>query len=448
MKIKLILFLATLAIVVQSCATAPAPTATATRVPPPTVAPSPTPGPLCGTADVPAALADAVATATGLEKFEPPDGYAYFGFVFRLWGDGMSIADGQAWGDTRPFTERMCDAVEFELSGKIPTITKIQRPWREADGSFTPFSEMVDQIDQLRATLGPTAMTYMEWSPGGRVDPVTEIEVPDFTSKEVAAGQFDDYIREYAQDIRAYGQPLILKVWCAEFNGSWAAACSPKANPDLTTADFVNAYKRIVDIFNDVGVTNVAYLWEPVASPPEGEDANFASPGVFDNNDPDWQAYYPGDEYVDWIGVAVNDWGEPHWMDAVYEFAIQHDKPVFADIGMRHGGVTLTHAEQLTWMGDLFDYLESHPQIKWLCFFNYKNYPDPTLATGLWPDGYPVWPLQYPLERVELYGGQVNYIANVNDYDQRLIAMGEDMRALFASRIANPRYISTLVVAP
>ena len=44
--------------------------------------------------------------------------------------------------------------------------------------------------------------------------------------------------------------------------------------------------------------------------------------------------------------------------------------------------------------------------------------------------------------------GQVNYVPNVNDMDQRLLAGGDDVRALFASRIADPRYVSTITITP
>lgn len=46
---------------------------------------------------------------------------------------------------------------------------------------------------------------------------------------------------------------------------------------------------------------------------------------------------------------------------------------------------------------------------------------------------------------VFLYDGKVSFYPFADDFDQRLIAGGADMRALFARRIANPRYISRLV---
>jgi hypothetical protein len=77
--------------------------------------------------------------------------------------------------------------------------------------------------------------------------------------------------------------------------------------------------------------------------------------------------------------------------------------------------------------------VESHPQIKAISYFNYRNNPDPDPTAA---------------DHVFLYDGKVSYVPDVSDHDQRLIAGGEDIRALFASRIADPRYVSTLGVGP
>jgi hypothetical protein len=46
-----------------------------------------------------------------------------------------------------------------------------------------------------------------------------------------------------------------------------------------------------------------------------------------------------------------------------------------------------------------------------------------------------------------LYSGQVNYHPNVNDGDSRLLAdSGAGFRELYSRRIANPRYLSAIVV--
>jgi hypothetical protein len=360
--------------------------------------------------------------SSDLAKYEPPDGLAYFGFTFKLWDLSPPKANA-VWGDTRPFAERIRDSIQVELAGKAPTILKVQNEWQSRNGAVQPFSTALADINKVHAAAGPTVVPMVEWQaeisgypPGG---------YRGVTTRDIVSGVFDGYITQYARDVKKYGKPLFVRLICGEFNGSWWQCCSPKANPKLTTTDFVSAWRRVVDIFRQEGVTNVAWIWTPVAFPPPPADWG---------QDPNWQAYYPGDDYVDWVGGDMNDWGLPHWLDPLYQFGIDHGKPFFlAEFAIRHQGTTLTHAQQVQWLEAMFDYIESHPQIKAISYFNYKNNPDNTLGT---------------VAHVYLYDGQVNYVPNVNDHDQRLIAGGEDMRTLFARRIANPRYISTLVVGP
>ena len=59
--------------------------------------------------------------------------------------------------------------------------------------------------------------------------------------------------------------------------------------------------------------------------------------------------------------------------------------------------------------GGMFDYFESHPAIKAINYFNYNSRPD-TASPGM------------RSRAVYLYGGQVNYLPNVNDDDYRLLA--------------------------
>jgi hypothetical protein len=329
----------------------------------------------------------------------------------------MSTSDGQAWGDTRPFAERICDSVQFELNGKTPTIIKVGPEWK-SNGVLQPFSVALADINQVHAVLGQTVIPLVEWQSGGSADS------DSITTKEIASGKYDDYIKQYGLDIKAYSNPLFIRLICGEFNGSWWKMCSPKANPDLTRDDFINAWRHVVDIFRQEGVTNVAWVWTPVAPvPPSAGDWG---------QDLNWQAYYPGDDYVDWIGSDLNDWGKPNWLDPVYQFGVDHKKPFFlAEFAIRHLDAKLTHKQEINWLNAMFDYFEKHQQIKAISYFNYKMNPDSNPNSA---------------DHVFLYDNKVNYLPNANDFDQRLIAGGTDIRALFAGRIANPRYISTLVI--
>ncbi len=362
----------------------------------------------CGTVASMAGSGSTIGSATNA-KYEPPDGYAYFGFAFRMWeGD-------ERFGDTRPFAARICDAVDVELAGKTPTTLWVWADWHDPP---QPFSASLPDIDAIHAALGPTVVPFLTWTLGGQ-----EFGVPPITTKDVAAGAYDGYIRQYARDVKRYGQPLLVAPVCFEMNGNWWPSCSPKANPDLTQADFVHAWKRVVDIFRQQGVTNVAWVWAPATPLPADQDWGW---------DSDWQAYYPGDAYVDWIGSSLFEWGQPSWLDPLYEFGVAHHKPyILAQFGVRGPYADWPHAQHVEWLTAMLDYVDSHPKIKAAIYWNYRGYEDPD-----WADAS---------SHVYLYDGQVNYRPDASDDDCRLLAGGSDIRSLFAARIASARYISTPV---
>lgn len=370
---------------------------------------------VCGT---PTTVPD-TAPPGGPSRFEPPDGYAYFGFMYRLWE-----SDDPAQGDTRDFAARICDAVDVELAGKTPSTLFVWSSWQESDGSAQPFSAVLPDIQKIHQALGPGVVPLLEWAANSATDP-SITPYPGITTKDVASGSLDDYIREYAREVKQYGAPLFIRLICGEFNGNWNAWCSPKANPSITRADFIDAWRRVVDIFREERVENVAWLWNPVTPAPWAEESGW---------DTDWEGYYPGDAYVDWVGADLNDWGEPDWLDPVYAFAVAHQKPLFlAEFAIRDRKEA-THADHLAWLEAMFGYVETHPAVKAVSYANYKSFPDATYDVAA--------------THTYLYDGQVNYATDANDLDCRLLAGGADIRALYADRVGHDRYVSTVVTGP
>jgi hypothetical protein len=101
----------------------------------------------------------------------------------------------------------------------------------------------------------------------------------------IADGASDAYVRQLASDVRALNLPVAISL-AHEMNGFWY----PWGTRNTSPADFVRAWRRVHGIFLDVGATNVIWVW---------------SPNVV-NSLPDvpLEPFYPGDSYVDWIGVA------------------------------------------------------------------------------------------------------------------------------------------------
>jgi hypothetical protein len=107
--------------------------------------------------------------------------------------------------------------------------------------------------------------------------------------REITSGRADAWITRQARAIKRYGKPVYL-VLMSEMNGDWHPGYSqqPKA--------FVKAWRHIHELFDEAGASNVVWVWCPNALPD------------------DWDRYYPGDRYVDVIGVdAYNTAHNAHW---------------------------------------------------------------------------------------------------------------------------------------
>jgi hypothetical protein len=100
---------------------------------------------------------------------------------------------------------------------------------------------------------------------------------------DITSGSYDELIRQRARDAKSFGFPIFVR-WAHEMNANWYPWGSQPA-------EYVTAWRRIHALFEEEGATNVAWVWAP--SIPRG----------------DWDAYYPGDSYVDWIGGDSYNWG-------------------------------------------------------------------------------------------------------------------------------------------
>ena len=101
----------------------------------------------------------------------------------------------------------------------------------------------------------------------------------------IADGASDAYARQFATAVRTLNLPLAIS-FGHEMNGNWY----PWGTRETDPADFVRAWRRIHDAFQDVGAANVIWVWSP----------NVINPVP----DVPLKPFYPGDSYVDWIGLV------------------------------------------------------------------------------------------------------------------------------------------------
>lgn len=106
--------------------------------------------------------------------------------------------------------------------------------------------------------------------------------------KRIVAGEFDPQIDKLATLLKMVEVPVFLRIGY-EFDGTW--------NKGYQHAEhYKDAWRTIVDRLRRASVTNVAYVWQASASP-----ADDAIEGAFEE---DLLRWYPGDAYVDWMGIS------------------------------------------------------------------------------------------------------------------------------------------------
>lgn len=106
----------------------------------------------------------------------------------------------------------------------------------------------------------------------------------------ISSGKFDDYIKAYAGKIKLYDRPVFIRFAHEPDNPQFA--WSSKGNN--TAEDYKSSWRRIVSIFAETGVNNVAWVYNP-----------WSNHTVKD--------YYPGDDYIDWIGITCLNYGKASW---------------------------------------------------------------------------------------------------------------------------------------
>ncbi|MEO1076893.1 MAG: glycosyl hydrolase [Bacteroidota bacterium] len=170
-----------------------------------------------------------------------------------------------------------------------------------------------------------------------------------------AQGEFDPVIRAFSAWAKSVGRPIYLRIGY-EFDG---------LHNELDPDEYVAAYRRFVDLTRDEGVENVAFVWHSYGSPTyEGHPLS---------------AWYPGDEYVDWVGISL--FGHLYASrlnaeaDAVFEFARTHRKPVMiAETSPVHGIRSVDAWDD--WFVRLFS-LTYQKNVKAISFINadWSTYP-------------------------------------------------------------------------
>jgi len=115
---------------------------------------------------------------------------------------------------------------------------------------------------------------------------ITENEHPGKLQRLVD-GEYDAEIRQLARFMSMIDGPVYLRIGY-EFDGAW--------NQGYENAErYIAAWHRIVDVLRQEGADNFATVWQAGAA---------AVDEIIDQGHEDITRWYPGDDYVDWMGFS------------------------------------------------------------------------------------------------------------------------------------------------
>ena len=196
-----------------------------------------------------------------------------------------------------------------------------------------------------------------------------ERNTPQYLRAGIAEGLYDENMRSICTALGTMNSPITVR-WAHEMDDSSGQFIWAGWEPDT----YIAAYRRMIDICREAA-PNLQYMWSPLGYETMAE-------------------YYPGDDYVDVVGLSV--FGLQPWEQRIlgeersfveilaprYERAAQFDKPiVVAELG--YSGDE-DYVEM--WENDVRADHPQFPRLSGVVYFNQREvYP--------WPNGYglPHW---------------------------------------------------------
>jgi hypothetical protein len=169
---------------------------------------------------------------------------------------------------------------------------------------YLNFQSWTEQWNQFSTRLADNSLKHggifmVVWMPAAGEDRPGHSD-PRWSCKAIAGGRHDAYLKKYAADVKQWGKPVMIRL-AHEMNGRWYPYGTAMDAPGVrhngnTPADYVAMWRHVWDVFHEAEATNVYWVWSPNILFVNAEN-------TVAQQQADYVALYPGDRYVDWIGL-------------------------------------------------------------------------------------------------------------------------------------------------
>jgi hypothetical protein len=249
--------------------------------------------------------------------------------------------------------DRSIGAVDgfISLVGRAPALWSMWSDWGGPDSAFP-------ETQFLNGLRDRGVVPLIIWQPANPADPQGD----GYRYRRIIAGEFDAYIRQWAQAAKAWGGRVILR-FAHEMNGYWFPWGISRF--DNTPARFIKAWRHVWKIIRGpnsggVGAKNVKFLWSP------GSPCGQCTP---------YSKIYPGGKYVDYVGFTAFNWGGSRgWQSMVRKFKpamrgltkVSRKRVIVAETASSNNG-----GSKAEWIRDGYPAAYAkYPTIKAIVYFN------------------------------------------------------------------------------
>jgi beta-mannanase len=229
--------------------------------------------------------------------------------------------------------------------------------WYQGFDKERIFGELQDllNIDMMANMRGPRFMSS-GWLPPARV-----------MCQDIAEGRLDEYIINYFRDAMDPAKTLNNRapIWFRplnEFNSGWVTwGFDPEG--------FRAAWRRLYNIAEQLGaLDHHIFVWSP----------NHRS-----YPDVDWnkmERYYPGDQYVDWVGLSCYPPSAQYAKNEGHRYPLGRCEEVYAKYGsykpmmVAEGGYdSPDRIDRVRWVREWFQVPEKYPNFKAMIWENHNT---------------------------------------------------------------------------
>lgn len=296
--------------------------------------------------------------ATPTASFEPESG--------AKTGGANTVSDAGASGGS---------AVKFTAASSLPTTGDLVTRCRfGAYASNEPYP-VQPHFDLETATGGtklPVASWFIAWpnswmtdaantlqAHGGGYDILCCWEATGVYFSDILNGSKDQYIKDFVNAASTYPGQVVIRLF-HESNGNWYDWSPGHNGHVLDTNQWIQAWRHVVTVARSTGKTNVKFFWCM-----NGNDAG----------GPTMESLWPGQDYVDIVGVDAYNWGGGGTFDSILSDAYNRVTALDSvhDFWVGETGMdTQTNAAAAFYTSAYKS--QSFPRLRTVCWFHTGNF--------------------------------------------------------------------------